>query len=318
MHVLVTGAAGFIGSHLCERLLNDGHSVTGVDGFLPTYDRAIKEANLATARANARFRFVELDLCRDPLDPAFEGGVDAIIHEAARPGLPKSWDEFEAYATGNVLALWKLLEACGRHGVGRIIHASTSSVYGAEAIGDETMPTRPVSAYGVTKLGAEQLLQAWAEGNGVETVILRYFSIFGPRQRPDMAYHRFAEALIDERPLTVYGDGEQSRSNTYVADCVDGTVRALTAAPAGEIYNIGGGDSVTVLDAIRIIAEALGVEPVVHHEPARVGDQRHTKADVSKAAEAFGYQPSTSPEAGLRAQVQWHLTRREAGRGTSP
>ena len=226
MRIVVTGAAGFIGSHLAERLLADGHEVVGLDAFIPYYPRVIKESNLTKARTHGRYVFFERDLRSDPLAAILEG-ADAVIHEAAMPGLPASWTSFDQYMTCNLQATQRLLEACRAARVGRLVMASTSSVYGLDATGNESDLPRPVSPYGVTKLAAENLGQAYALSFGLDVVVCRYFSIFGPRQRPDMAYHIFGRALLEGRPIKVFGDGRQSRGNTYVGDCVDGTVRAL-------------------------------------------------------------------------------------------
>ena len=305
MRILVTGVAGFIGSHVAQELLRQGDEVVGVDAFIDSYPRAPKERNLASIGQPAGFTFHELDLRVADLEPVLEG-IDAVINEAAMPGLPRSWTEFEAYATNNLHAVQRLLDACTAVGVRRFLQASTSSVYGRSAVGDESLPTRPVSPYGVTKLAAEHLISAYADLSGIETVILRYFSVYGPRQRPDMAYHLFTEALLDGRPLHVFGDGRQTRSNTYVDDCVRGTVSALTSAPAGGVYNIGGGTRLTLLEAIEILADAIGAEPRIEFGPRRAGDQNDTFAETGRAREAFGYQPTVSPVDGLRRQAEWH------------
>jgi nucleoside-diphosphate-sugar epimerase len=211
----------------------------------------------------------------------------------------------------NLLGTQRLLEAARTANVRRFVHISTSSVYGLEAVGDETRPTRPISPYGVTKLAAEYLVLAFAETFGLPATILRYFSIFGPRQRPDMAYHIFTEALLDGRQIVVFGDGEQTRSNTFVTDAVAGTIAALEGAAVGEIYNIGGGESITVNESIRVLADALGVEADVRHEAARLGDQRHTAADTAKARAGFGYVPTVGPVEGLRAQAAWQRSARD-------
>ena len=309
MTVLVTGAAGFIGSHLCEALLAAGHRVVGVDAFLDYYGRERKERNLDALRALPGFTFHESDLRTASLEPLLEG-VDAVVNEAAMPGLERSWLDIEAYTSCNVVAVQRLCEAAVRVGLPRLVHVSTSSVYGTDAVGGEDTPTRPVSPYGVTKLAAEHLVLAYRSQFGLPAVILRYFSIYGPRQRPEMAYAAFTEALIDGRPLTIHGDGSQSRSNTFVSDCVAGTVAALERGAPGEIYNIGGGKEITLLDALAVIADELRVEPRVSFGPARPGDQRRTAADVSKARAALGYEPAVRPEDGLRRQVAWHLAER--------
>jgi nucleoside-diphosphate-sugar epimerase len=319
MRVLVTGSAGFVGSHLAEALIAAGHDVVGLDAFVEYYPRALKEANIAGLRADGRFTLVEADLRRDDLAAAVDG-VDAVVHAAAMAGLPRSWTEFQAYMDCNLLGTQRLLDAARTAGVGRFVHISTSSVYGRDAVGDETTPTRPISPYGVTKLAAENLVLAFVESFGFPATILRYFSIFGPRQRPDMAYHIFIEALLDGRPILVFGDGEQSRTNTYVADAVTATIAAIDGAAIGEIYNIGGGEPITLNDAIRVIGDAVGVEPEIEHAPARLGDQRHTQADTTKARLAFGFRPTIGPAAGLRAQVDWQRALRDGSTAppTSP
>jgi nucleoside-diphosphate-sugar epimerase len=310
MRILVTGAAGFVGSHLAEALVTAGHDVTGLDAFVDYYPRPVKEANLRGLRSGPRFTFHELDLRSDDLEPALDG-VEAIIHAAAMAGLSRSFTDFRTYMDCNLLGTQRLLEAVRLGGVRRFVHISTSSVYGLNAVGDETQATRPISPYGVTKLAAEHLVLSFVDTYGLPATILRYFSIFGPRQRPDMAYHVFTEALLDGRPITVFGDGEQSRSNTFISDAVAGTIGALERGIVGEIYNIGGGWSITVNESIRTLADALGVEPRIRHEAARMGDQRHTAADTTKAREAFGFAPTVRPEDGLRAQAAWQRSSRD-------
>jgi UDP-glucuronate 4-epimerase len=309
--ILVTGCAGFIGSHLVEALLDAGHEVIGLDAFVPYYPRAVKEANLTVALANPRFRFHELDLRSDDLAPALDG-VDAVVNEAAMAGLPLSWTDLPLYAGCNLLGLGRLLDACREARVGRFLQVSTSSVYGSHAVGDESMPLRPASPYGVTKLAAEHLVLAYRENFGLDASIVRYFSIYGPRQRPDMGYHRFIEAILDGRPIQVFGDGEQSRSSTYVSDCVRGTILALDGGTPGEVFNIGGGDVITVNEVIATLEQVLGRRAVVEHVPPRAGDQRHTAADTTRARERFGYVPTVAPGDGLRRQARWHLERRAA------
>lgn len=309
MRVLVTGAAGFIGSSLCERLVADGHTVIGLDAFVGFYPERVKRGNLARLSESPSFDFLAADLRTDDLDPILDG-VEVVVNEAAVAGLAPSWADLDLYASCNIVGLGRLIDAARRADVRRFVQISTSSVYGTDAVGDEERPKRPSSPYGVTKLAAEHLVMAHVETHDLPAVILRYFSIYGPRQRPDMAYHRFIEAMLDGRPIAVYGDGEQSRSNTYIDDCVAGTVQAIDGAVVGEAYNIGGGESVTLNRAVRLIAEAVGVEPIVEHGPAVPGDQRHTMADVGKANRAFGYRATVPPGEGLRRQVEWHRQRR--------
>jgi UDP-glucuronate 4-epimerase len=304
MRIVVTGAAGFIGSHLAERLLADGHEVVGLDAFIPYYPRVIKESNLTSAMTHERYRFFERDLRSDPLAAILEGS-DAVIHEAAMPGLPASWTSFDQYMTCNLQATQRLLEACRAARVGRLVLASTSSVYGLDATGNESDLPRPVSPYGVTKLAAENLGQAYARSFGLDVVVCRYFSIFGPRQRPDMAYHIFGRALLEGRPIKVFGDGRQSRENTYVGDCVDGTVRALLRGESAGVYNLGGGTETTLLEALGVLERVTGNVANVQYVSARTGDQRRTLADTTRAQAELGWEPSIGIEEGLRLEVAW-------------
>lgn len=304
MKCLVTGAAGFIGSHLCERLLRDGHEVVGVDAFIPYYPRPVKEANLSAARICRGFQFVNADLRSDPLDELLDG-VGAVFHLAAMAGLPRSWTDFTLYEGCNITATQRLLAAAiGRPELLRFICISTSSVYGRFASGDETLPTRPVSPYGVTKLAAEQLARAYADEAGLPLVVLRYFSVYGPRQRPDMGYHKFINALLYDEPITVFGDGQQVRGNTYIDDCVAATVGAVQA-PVGEVYNVGGGETASVWDVLHRLEGIGGRKARVVQHPARPGDQRHTGADTSKLTRHLGWQPTVSLEEGLQRQWDW-------------
>jgi nucleoside-diphosphate-sugar epimerase len=304
LRCVVTGAAGFIGSHLVDRLLADGHSVLGLDGFTDTYPRALKERNLAGALAQPRFRLVEADLRTAELAPLLDG-ADAVLHLAAMGGLVKSWTHFDRYLSCNVLATQRLLAALAGSGVRHLVHVSTSSVYGRDSSGDEERLPRPVSPYGVTKLAAEQLVVAYSEEAGLPFTVLRYFSIYGPRQRPDMGYRQFIDAVLRGEPVTVFGDGRQSRGNTYVDDCVAATVAALTGGPAGTVFNVGGGEVVSALDALALIGRLVGREPVIRFGPPRPGEQRQALADTRRIRAALGWAPTTGIEAGLAAQVAW-------------
>jgi UDP-glucuronate 4-epimerase len=304
MTCLVTGAAGFIGSHLSERLVADGHSVIGVDAFIPYYPKAIKEANVAALRAGPGFTFHAADLRTDPLLPLLDG-VDVVFHLAAMAGLAKSWTDFDLYQSCNLTATQRLLDAVRQSpGVSRFIYASTSSVYGRYASGDDTLPARPISPYGVTKLAGENLCRAFHEEHGLPLVVLRYFSVYGPRQRPDMGYHRFITALLEGRPITVFGDGQQVRGNTYISDCVDATIAALRA-PLGETYNVGGGETASVWDILAKLEAITGCRAQVRREPPRPGDQRHTCADTGKLHRHVGWQPRIGLDTGLAEQVAW-------------
>jgi nucleoside-diphosphate-sugar epimerase len=309
MKCVVTGAAGFIGSHLCEHLLAAGHEVAGLDAFVPYYPRPVKENNLTPARPHPRYQFHEVDLRTATIEPLI-AGAEVIFHLAAMPGLPRSWTDFEEYWTCNVLATQRLLEALRRSagGLRRLVYGSTSSVYGKFGSGDENLPTKPISPYGVTKLAAEHLCRAHAESFDLPVVVLRYFSVYGPRQRPDMGYFRFIDALLRGQPVVVYGDGHQVRGNTYVADCVTATV-AAAEAPPGEVYNIGGGEAANVWDILRKLEALAGRRAEVRQEPARPGDQRYTFADTSKLRHHLGWQPRTGLVEGLARQWQWQSER---------
>jgi nucleoside-diphosphate-sugar epimerase len=304
MRCLVTGAAGFIGSHLCERLLADGHAVTAIDCFTPYYPRAVKERNLAALRGRPHFAFHDLDLASDGLKDAV-AGAEWVFHLAAMPGLNRSWTSFDEYNRCNLTATHRLLEAVAKSkSLTRFVYASTSSVYGKYASGDESLPTKPCSPYGVTKLAGEQLCRVFADEFGVPAVVLRFFSVYGPRQRPDMGYHVFIDAVLRGQPIPLTGDGLQVRGNTYVADCVEATVRATQALP-GETFNLGGGELVTVLDVIRRIERIVGKPAVIERHPPRRGDQLATGADAGKLFRHVGWNPTTGIDDGLAKQIEW-------------
>ncbi len=305
MKCVVTGAAGFIGSHLCEHLLEHGHEVIGVDAFIPYYPRPLKERNLQNALLQPAFRFHARDLRTDAIDDLV-AQAEVVFHLAATPGLTQSWTDFDGYWTCNVLATQRLLETLRRCGgrLHRLVHASTSSVYGLFASGDETLPTRPISPYGVTKLAAENLCRAYAEAYGLPIVTLRYFSVYGPRQRPDMGYYRFVRAMLREEPVVVYGDGQQVRGNTYVGDCVAATLAAVQAQP-GEIFNVGGGEMASVWDILRRLETLAGRKASIIQQEARPGDQRHTFADTSKLRRYLGWEPCIGLDEGLARQWEW-------------
>jgi nucleoside-diphosphate-sugar epimerase len=305
MKCLVTGAAGFIGSHLCEELLRLGHEVVGLDAFIPYYPAEIKQENLLQSLAHPRFRFLPWDLRRDHLHEIM-AEAEFVFHLAAMAGLMKSWTEFDSYVTCNVQATHRLLEALrtSARRLERLLYISTSSVYGKFSSGDESLPTRPISPYGVTKLACEHLCRAYAEAFGLPVITLRYFSVYGPRQRPDMGYHLFIRALLERHPIVVYGDGLQIRGNTYVSDCVTATIAAINARP-GETYNVGGGETATVWEIIRKLEAIAGQAAVIRREPARPGDQRHTLADTSKLQSHLGWSPRVSLDEGLKKQWDW-------------
>jgi UDP-glucuronate 4-epimerase len=309
---VVTGAAGFIGSHLAERLLSEGHAVRGVDRLSDYYDPAIKRSNLTPLLDQENFEMIEGDLTE--LDP--EGlldGIEVVFHLAAQPGVRASWGtEFGIYLSDNVLATQRLLEGARGAGLQRLVLASSSSIYGDA----ETFPTTeaaapaPISPYGVTKLAAEHLCRLYASNFGVPSVALRYFTIFGPRQRPDMAFQRFIEAVLEDHPILVFGDGLQERDFTYVDDAVDATIAAGVRGTPGATYNIAGGNSATVMDVITTLGRLAGHEPAVEHSPAAAGDARKTGASTERAQLELGYAPKVSLEEGLGLQLEAERGRR--------
>ena len=310
MRALVTGCAGFIGSQLTESLLADGHEVVGVDALVNTYATEVKLDNLQRSREFDTFSFFEADLGEAPLDPLVEG-CDTIFHLAAEPGVRTSWGErFESYTKNNVLATQRLLEAVKQWQDKRVVFASSSSIYGdAEVLPTpENVPPRPFSPYGVTKLAAEHLCLLYQGNYGVDTVALRYFTTYGPRQRPDMAFHRFCRSAVRGEPVTIFGTGEQTRDFTFVADVVAAT-RAAAASPAarGQVYNVGGGSRVSVNEAIELIASFVGRPLEVRHVGSEKGDVRNTGADTSRARRELGFNPTTSVKVGLQAEFEWML-----------
>jgi nucleoside-diphosphate-sugar epimerase len=312
MECLVTGAAGFIGSHLAERLIKDGHRVVGIDSFTPYYPRDVKERNLQRLRGQRWFELHELDLADDDLSSLL-AGVEWVFHLAAMPGLVKSWTHFEEYNRCNIIATQRLLEAVKElRSLNRFIYASTSSVYGRFASGDETLPLRPSSPYGVTKLAGENLCRVYCDEFDVPAVCLRYFSVYGARQRPDMGYHKFIRAVLTEQPIHLTGDGLQIRGNTFVSDCVEATLAAVNTTP-GEVFNVGGGELVTMWDVIRKVETIAKKKAIVVRQPERKGDQRYTGADVSKLYRHVGWRPKVGIDDGLAQEVAW-LSELEAER----
>ncbi|MGH9280615.1 MAG: NAD-dependent epimerase/dehydratase family protein, partial [Acidimicrobiales bacterium] len=312
MTVLVTGAAGFIGSTLCEKLLATGWSVRALDAFTENYDARQKHANLAGVLDHPNFTLLQADLVTDPLKGVLDG-VDAVVHLAAEPGVSPSWGPgFGRYVERNVHATQRLLDACAPVALRRFVFASSSSVYGDGVTGpvpESTMP-RPASPYGVTKLAAEHLVGAYA-ARGLPAVSLRYFSVYGPRQRPDMALHRFIEAALDQCPLTVYGDGSQVRDLTHVADAVAATMAALTAdLDAGAVLNIAGGTPASVGDLVALVGRSLGGIVEIEHRPGRPGDVARTEGSLEAAGRLLRWQPAVGLAEGVARQVEWHLRRR--------
>jgi nucleoside-diphosphate-sugar epimerase len=307
MKALVTGAAGFIGSHLTAALLDKGATVVGVDSFSDYYRRALKERNLDENLRRERFTFVEAWIQEADL-PGLLEEVTHVFHLAAQAGVRKSWGkDFKTYTTNNVDATQMLLEACVGRPLTRFVHASSSSVYGDRAaipMREDALP-QPVSPYGVTKLAAEQLGHLYYVNFGVPTVAMRYFTVYGPRQRPDMAFNRFIRAAIKDEPITLYSDGEQTRDFTYVADAVAATIAAGERGVPGTAYNIGGGSRVSMNDVVRIIERVVGHPLKIAREDAQKGDMRDTYADTSLARRDLGFAPKVSLEEGIQAEYRW-------------
>jgi UDP-glucuronate 4-epimerase len=311
---LVTGVAGFVGSQLAEALVASGHTVRGVDCFTPYYDRTHKEANLTALRSSERFTLHEIDLRTASLEPLLDG-VDVVHHQAAEPGVRRSWSAgFETYERCNVLATQRLLEATrAAEAPPRIVYASSSSVYGNalhHPVRETDLP-RPHSPYGVTKLAGEHLCSLYADNHGLDTVTLRYFTVYGPRQRPDMAIHRLIEAALDQTPFPLYGDGSHVRDFTFVGDLVRANLLASTAdIEPGTVVNICAGGSTVMRDLIEAVGDAVGKAVPVDQQPEQPGDVRRTGGSNELAAALLGWAPETTLADGIAQQVDWHRRRR--------
>ena len=307
MKALVTGAAGFIGSTLSERLIADGATVTGLDCFTDHYPRERKEHNLARLRQSPGFTLVEAAIAEADLPRLLEG-VTHVFHLAAQAGVRKSWGrDFRVYTVNNVEATQILLEACVGRRLKRLVYASSSSVYGdnvALPMTEDALP-QPVSPYGVTKLSAEQLCHLYHVNCDVPAVSVRYFTVYGPRQRPDMGFHKFLLAVMRGEPVPQFGDGRQTRDFTFVADAVAATVAAATRGTPGGVYNIGGGSRVELLDVFELIRAVTDRPLHVNRIDAQRGDMRDTYADTTRARADLGFAPTVSLEQGLRAQFEW-------------
>ena len=307
MKALVTGVAGFIGSHLAATLLDQGASVVGVDCFTDYYAREIKERNLEENRLRDGFRFAETTI-QDADLPALLEDVTHVFHLAAQAGVRKSWGtDFKVYTTNNIDASQILLEACVGRPLTRFVYASSSSVYGDRAaipMREDALP-QPVSPYGVTKLAAEQLCYLYHVNYGVPTAAMRYFTVYGPRQRPDMAFNRFLRAALANDTITLYGDGEQTRDFTFVSDAVAATIAAGERGVPGTAYNVGGGSRVSMNDVLRIIERIAGRPLKVAREDAQKGDMRDTYADTSLARRDLGFCPKVPLDEGIHAEYRW-------------
>ena len=310
MKYVVTGSAGFIGRHVCAELLAQGHDVVGIDSFTDYYDVAIKRTNAEWLASHARYWAVELDIASGRLDNELDGS-DAVIHLAGQPGVRLSWNEyFHVYVERNIVASQRVLEAARRTGVGRVVLASSSSVYGnaPRYPTTEDSPTWPYSPYGVTKLAMEQLAWAYAENWGVPVTVLRYFTVYGPWQRPDMGMHRFIARAAAGEPVIVYGDGEQVRDFTYVSDVAAATVAAATGdMPPGSLFNVAGGSSSTVNNVLKLVAENVGREVMTQREPEQPGDVRVTGGSIDRARRILGWEPAVPLAEGIKRQVVQQL-----------
>jgi nucleoside-diphosphate-sugar epimerase len=305
--VLISGVAGFIGSHLAERLLRSEYQVVGVDKFLDNYPRRFKEANLVSLLHNPHFQFLEADVLQLELGDLLQD-VEFVFHLAAQPGVRSSWGrEFFQYSENNVLATQMLLEACKGRKLKKFVYASTSSVYGDT----EDLPmredgkTRPVSPYGVSKLAAEHLCYLYWKAFKVPTVSLRFFTVYGPRQRPDMFFHIFMRSLLQDVDLSLFDDGEQTRDFTFVSDIVEGLVAAGLYPGTGEVFNLGGGTQTSLLKVIELVEEISGRKAKIKRFDRQKGDVRHTRAEISHAKEKLGYLPRVALAEGLVREWDW-------------
>ena len=307
MKCLVTGAAGFIGSSLADLLLSQGHEVVGIDCFADYYPRETKESNLSNARSEARFSFVEDDLLTADLD-ALLAGVDWVFHQAAQAGVRASWGEsFDVYVRNNISVTQRLLERARESRIEKLVYASSSSVYGdsPDLPLRESARPQPVSPYGVTKLAAEHLCYLYHVNYGVPTVSLRYFTVYGPRQRPDMAFNKFIRSALTGGEIIVHGDGEQTRDFTYISDICNANLLAAQSDAVGRVFNVGGGSRVTVNHVLDVLNGLAGERVRVRHIEDQKGDVRHTLSDAAPAREALGYRTSVSVEEGLAREFEW-------------
>lgn len=307
LRCLVTGAAGFIGSHLAEKLVTKKWRVTAIDGFLESYPREVKENNVSHLLQSASFHLVRKNLLQVELHPYLKD-VEYVFHIAAQTGVRTSWRKnFERYVNNNILATQHVLEAAQGTNIKKFVYASSSSVYGKTKQSPAVEDTRPepISPYGVSKLAGEHLCRVYQRMWGVPTVILRYFTVYGPRQRPDMAFYRFITSMREDQELVVFGDGQQSRDFTYVDDVVRASLSVLERDVVGETFNIGGGSCTTVNETIHILEELMGTKARIRYVEEQKGDMMHTAADSSKARKMLGYSPRTSLQEGLQAEVNW-------------
>lgn len=309
MKIIVTGAAGFIGSHLADRLLREGHQVVGIDALLREDWRHVQLANLAPALQYASFTWIRENILEVNLEPLV-ADADIVFHHAAVAGVRQSWGSaFNQYVDANIRATHRLLEACKHGTLRKFVYASSSSVYGGtEGAVSEDAPLRPVSPYGMSKLAGEHLVRMYHLSYGVPATSLRYFTVYGPRQRPDMAFHKFFKAALEGRALPVYGDGSQTRDFTYVADAVEANMQVMNLHEHGNVFNIGGTERASLQDVLQLMQEVTGRILRIEHLPKQAGDPDHTRADLSAARDKLGYVPQIGLRAGLTEE--WNYIRK--------
>ncbi|WP_134699035.1 NAD-dependent epimerase/dehydratase family protein [Ammoniphilus sp. YIM 78166] len=303
---VVTGCAGFIGSSLSRRLLDEGFDVVGIDCFTDNYDRRIKEKNLENLTRDEGFTMLKEDIMNLDWKNLLEH-TDYVFHQAAMPGVRTSWGKsFDTYVANNIMATQVLLEAAKNSQIKKFVYASSSSIYGiTEGSTSESRLPQPISPYGVTKLAAEQLCHLYAINHGVPTISLRYFTVYGPGQRPDMAFHKFIRSLLNRESISVYGDGTQTRDFTYVDDVVEANMLAIRYSGIGEVFNIGGESRVVLKDVINLLGELIGTDPQINYIEKQAGDPPHTWANIEKAQKLLGYAPRVPLRQGLQSEVEY-------------
>jgi len=307
MKCLVTGAAGFVGSHLCESLLNLGFSVTGIDSFTDYYSRELKKKNLLSLLKKPQFEFIQADINQIQLQDPIKN-IDALFHLAAQAGVRASWgDNFSVYTKNNIESTQKILETCKKYKIKKIVYASSSSVYGntPDLPMKETSPLCPYSPYGVTKLAAENLCSLYYKNYGLPIVSLRFFTVYGPRQRPDMAFHKFLKAIGENRPIEIYGTGDQTRDFTFINDIISATISAAEKGKPGEIYNLGRGKQEKLSEIFPLLKKICGKKVRIKKTNTQKGDVKHTLASISKAKKDLDYSPQFTLQQGLEKEWVW-------------
>ena len=315
MKILVTGAAGFIGSHLCKKLIGENAHIVAVDAFTDYYARGLKENNIRPLLAHKNFELIAQDLLELDLN-AILGDIDIVFHFAAQPGVRSSWGaDFSIYTKNNIDGTQRLLEAAKTSSIKKFIYASSSSVYGMspQLPMTETSTLHPYSPYGVTKLAAENLCHLYHKNYGTPCVSLRFFTVYGPGQRPDMAFHKFLKSIDDDKEITVFGDGQQTRDFTFIDDIINANLSSIENGKAGETYNLGGGTQRKLADIFPVLEEICGKKVKIRNIGGQKGDVRHTFADIQKAKDDLNYSPEVKLEEGLRFEWEWIKTVKQEG-----